>query len=740
MPRPSLPVAMTDEAPSQAPKQKRKRLAAGKIAGNTAPKRTKAKTKAARNVAAQPALTPLLALPAPQPLLLLTYVGPSRQAGSTAIAFDLPRPIKRGDATTFAHPEPSAAQIADPVPGLDDSVDHGARCGRLPAVLSNDTPAQAPKQTTAPKRKGKHAVARKTAGKQAHTQKTVKTKVSQHVPTPLSLPPAPQIHLPLLTGAGAQIGAGASAIDVEPAYTHLSAPRAVRAEPQGAEAACEDRFAPGGEDPASSSETFAEAPPGPAPSHVRRAYSIGSRIAATIGLTGAVVGAVLLLARPSPTNPTDAITQHDLIPAETALTPETAQPRLAQQDTAQQHMPQPVVGAQQDVDGQHDTGAQQHVGSDPEDIGTRPDLGTRHDVGAYQNVGVRQDIGAHQEPAAHQGIGAQADARVRPTAPQTAPAPPPAATEVKLTEVASLAGLAGVQPFTVAFSDHSDGQPADPVTGLIAFDNWAATKPVQKRFLSPFPGYTEKVLAAGADGDKKPAVEKLHMYVAEARFVIAKPAHAIDLTQYVNIGYLEGIDAAIKHRSIKPDEADNTANPNPARRWCEPQAGVLCIESRYQLEGKLPTAIRLLNQITNGKKIADYLEFQSELRVVPLAELDQKGLAKLTGLDTPVIGVLEETIFQVNQIMQFGKFLVLLQRDAADPNRTVATAIIALALKTRLIEKQKRFEDVPVLHNLVPAQVLTGRSSFNTGTSISAGLPLYARSNIKAVAATLERQ
>jgi hypothetical protein len=292
----------------------------------------------------------------------------------------------------------------------------------------------------------------------------------------------------------------------------------------------------------------------------------------------------------------------------------------------------------------------------------------------------------------------------------------------------------------VAFSDHSDGQPADPVTGLIAFDNWAATKPAQKRFLSPFPGYTEKVVAAGADGDKKPAVEKLHMYVAEARFVIAKPPRAIDLTQYVNLGYLEGIDAAIKHRSIEPDEADNTANPNPARRWCEPQAGVLCIESRYQLEGKLPTAIRLLNQITNGKKIADYLEFQSELRVVPLAELDQKGLAKLTGLNTPVTGVLEETIFHVNQIMQFGKFLVLLQQDVADPNRTVATAIIALALKTRLIEKQKRFEDMPVLHNLVPAQVLIGRSSFNTGTSISAGLPLYARSNIKAVAATLERE
>ena len=86
-----------------------------------------------------------------------------------------------------------------------------------------------------------------------------------------------------------------------------------------------------------------------------------------------------------------------------------------------------------------------------------------------------------------------------------------------------------MQPFTVAFSDHLDGQPAEPVTGLIAFDNWAVARPVQKRFLSPFPGYTEKVLSGGADGDKTPIVEKLHMYVAEARFVITRPPRVIDL-------------------------------------------------------------------------------------------------------------------------------------------------------------------------------------------------------------------
>jgi hypothetical protein len=68
---------------------------------------------------------------------------------------------------------------------------------------------------------------------------------------------------------------------------------------------------------------------------------------------------------------------------------------------------------------------------------------------------------------------------------------------------------------------------------------------------------------------------------------IAKSPQAIDLSQYVSIDYLEGIDAAIKHHLIRPEEADNSANPNPARRWCEPQASVLCIESALRIDRRL---------------------------------------------------------------------------------------------------------------------------------------------------------
>ena len=316
---------------------------------------------------------------------------------------------------------------------------------------------------------------------------------------------------------------------------------------------------------------------------------------------------------------------------------------------------------------------------------------------------------------------------------------PARADEVRISDVPSLAGVRNVEPSVVAFTDHQDDELADPATGLISFDDWEQAMPLQKRLLSPYPDYKHGTLSVGPDGARQLRPEKLHMYVAGARFIVAKPPQAIDLARYVTIEFLERIDPAIRHRIIQPAEADNSTNGNPSRKWCEQQADVLCIQSRYQFEGKLPIGIQLVNQLTSRKTIADHLLFQSELRVVRPDDLDQPALIKLTTIDAPIAGALEQTIFHVNQIMRFGKFLALLQQDTTDPERTVATVFIALALKTRLLENQRRYENIPVLRNLVPAQVLVGKSTFNAGRSISAGLPVYARNNIKAIVGILER-
>ncbi|MFL6821409.1 MAG: hypothetical protein ACJ8FA_02450 [Xanthobacteraceae bacterium] len=323
------------------------------------------------------------------------------------------------------------------------------------------------------------------------------------------------------------------------------------------------------------------------------------------------------------------------------------------------------------------------------------------------------------------------------------------AQEFRIEEAASPAELAvdRLKPRTIAFIDRPSEELIDTDTGLIRFEDWAQTRPLEKQFLTPFPSYLEPTVEVTVDGVRKRFKEKLHMYVGEARFALARPPGSIDLASFVALPFVERIDPAIKHNLIAPAEAVSAKDPravhnqHPLRRWCETRPVTICIHSRYQFEGKLPVGIQIANKLREGaKKIPDYLEFESELTLRPAAEVTEMGLAALTGFDTPPAGALEQNIFFVNQVMQFGKLLAVFQAHPTDAKQTVVTVFIALAVESNVLAKKKEFVKVPVLRNLVPAQVLAGKSSFNSGNSISAGLPLYARNQVKAIAAILERK
>ena len=316
----------------------------------------------------------------------------------------------------------------------------------------------------------------------------------------------------------------------------------------------------------------------------------------------------------------------------------------------------------------------------------------------------------------------------------------------RLVEVPSVATmpLKDLAPQTIAFTDHKDDHVADRTSGLMRFDDWAQTQPFQKQFLGLFPSYEEPTVTPLGGG--KPRKKRLHVYVAEARFEIARAPEAIDLAHYATLPFVQKIDPAITHTVIKaddvvPNKETQGANHNPARRWCEGAGSPLCIDSRYKFEGKLPLGISLVNKLKeHGRKYSDTIDFQSELRVVPPAEIDDAGYRKLTGIDAPVTGALEQNIVHVNEVMQFGKFLAVFQSRPDDAKQTVVTAFMVLGVDSDLFEKKKEYAEVPVLRNLVPAQVISGNSSFNTGDSISSGLPNYARNRLKAIAEILEKE
>jgi hypothetical protein len=303
-----------------------------------------------------------------------------------------------------------------------------------------------------------------------------------------------------------------------------------------------------------------------------------------------------------------------------------------------------------------------------------------------------------------------------------------------------------IKPNTIVFQDQPGEGLPDTGTALVRFEDWARIKPTQKKFLALYPGYSEPAIVKPGHSGEKAIPDKLYVYVAQARFVLAKPSTAIDPARFATLPFLASIDPAIKHKLIAAADVmplkdpKNANNQNPDRKWCEARVSAICIQSSYKLEGKIPIGIMLINKLRDSaKKVSDHIDFQSELAPLPPDEIDQAGLQELTALNAPVTAALVQNIFYVNQIMKFGKFLAVFQRHPVDAGKTVVTAYMVLGIEASVLDKKREYEKVPVLRNLVPAQVLMGKSSFNSGHSISAGLPAYARNEIKTVAGIMER-
>jgi hypothetical protein len=323
------------------------------------------------------------------------------------------------------------------------------------------------------------------------------------------------------------------------------------------------------------------------------------------------------------------------------------------------------------------------------------------------------------------------------------------AQQFRIEEVASIAAVpvAQLKPKTIAFSDRSGDQQDEGGGIFVRYEDWARSRPLQQEFLGLYPGYTEPNTDIIIDGTKKHYRERLHMYVGEARFLLARASASLKLPNFAALSFAQKIDPAIKHRLVtpaelaRPKELKSVHNQNPKRGWCEGREVSICLHSTYKLEGRLPTGIALANKLREGaRKISDTLEFESELSHLSAAEVEAAGLRKLTGIETPVIGGLEQNIFYVNQVMQFGKMLAIFQQHPTDSGKTVATVFMVLAIESNILSKRKEFATMPILRNMTPVQVLAGKSSFNSGSSLSAGLPTYARNQIKAIAGLLEAQ
>src|SRR5436309_1961775 len=142
-------------------------------------------------------------------------------------------------------------------------------------------------------------------------------------------------------------------------------------------------------------------------------------------------------------------------------------------------------------------------------------------------------------------------------------AAPVRAQEFRIEEVTSSSALAvdQLKPKVIKFIDRPSEELIDPDAGLMRFEDWAQARPVEKQYLAPFPSYVEPYVEVTVDGVRKRFKEKLHMYVGEARFALARPPGSIGLASFVSLPFIEQIDPAIKHRLISPAEAVSAKDP-----------------------------------------------------------------------------------------------------------------------------------------------------------------------------------
>ena len=164
---------------------------------------------------------------------------------------------------------------------------------------------------------------------------------------------------------------------------------------------------------------------------------------------------------------------------------------------------------------------------------------------------------------------------------------------------------------------------------------------------------------------------------------------------------------------------------------------MICLHSTYKLEGRLPVGIALANKIREGgRQISDTLEFEGELTLLSPTEVAERGLTKLTELDTPSAGAIEQSIFYVNQVMQFGKLFAVFQQHPADPNKTVVSVFMTLAVESNILVKRREYAQVPVPESGAGPSP-AGKSSFTPGKHAERGPADLCPHQVKAIAAIL---
>lgn len=294
----------------------------------------------------------------------------------------------------------------------------------------------------------------------------------------------------------------------------------------------------------------------------------------------------------------------------------------------------------------------------------------------------------------------------------------------------------------------------------VTFGDWARQSPTEFQALALYPGYEEPTVTIVKNTLRKTAIERLMIYLVRTKTVLNKAAGKINLRQLINLETVRKFDPELEFKTIQPNQfmsavagkgqinnfkwgKCNGAIVRPQREldlsytspktgsWCSDSSRSICVEACYGFGAAWSAAVMLNNQLVadEASKKDSGIGLQSEIRYFD-TEKDlglNVPVASLTGVNTPVRGGVELNLFYFNQIFEFGKVIAVLQEHPSDPNQTIVTSFFVMGIKKRTWDQYSEVQ-----------KVIHGESRFNTGSGISAGVPVFTQNIIKSIANILE--
>ena len=301
---------------------------------------------------------------------------------------------------------------------------------------------------------------------------------------------------------------------------------------------------------------------------------------------------------------------------------------------------------------------------------------------------------------------------------------------------------------------------------IVPFTEWVSHSTAEAAILNLFPGFKEPTVEVIDSGVKKTKLLSMIVYSTRAKVIARRAAVNINLASLVSEQSLKMLDTEAKHRRIGANETMSAVvgkgpianfkwcnrNPKqpeiflpglersqahmvrPGRPWCAPDSRTSCFESCRLVASPsaIETVIAAYNQIKSpGKDFG--VATQTELRYYTSeAEFGAKTpLSTLTGVKTPVSGVLEVSLFYVNQVMLFGKMIIVLQANPADARETIVTGLTAFGVRNDAWNHRIGGGRVQAM--------LKSKSNLNTTTGILAGVPAFSRNALTGIAELIEK-